>query len=175
FDPDETPVVAAALAAFSIGLSFNGMQLMLNRAFFSLQSPWTPTWIALVNLALNVALYAALYPVGAWGIPLAISLSNIAATAILLAVLRPRLGSVDFRAVGLALARVALASAALAGAAYVVWAGLDGALGRSLGAQLVSVGGALAAGAAVYLVCCRLLGVREIEPLLTLPGRVRRR
>ena len=39
FDPDETTVVAAALAAFSIGLTFNGMMLMLNRGFFSLQAP----------------------------------------------------------------------------------------------------------------------------------------
>ncbi len=54
------PVVAEALAAFTIGLTFNGMMLMLNRAFFSLQSPWIPTWIALGNLALNAGLAAAL-------------------------------------------------------------------------------------------------------------------
>ncbi len=41
------PVVAAALAAFSLGLTFNGMMLMLNRGFFSLQAPWTPTAVAL--------------------------------------------------------------------------------------------------------------------------------
>jgi putative peptidoglycan lipid II flippase len=175
FEPDETPVVAAALAAFSLGLSFNGMQLMLNRAFFSLQSPWTPTWIALANLALNVALYGAFYPVGPWGIPLAISLSNMAGTAILLVVLRRRVGSIDFVGIATALVRVTVASAALAGAAYGVWLGLDEALGRSLGAQLVSVGAALVAGAAVYLVSCRLLGVRELEALLGLRGRFRRR
>jgi putative peptidoglycan lipid II flippase len=33
----------AALAAFSLGLTFNGMMLMLNRGFFSLQQPWVPT------------------------------------------------------------------------------------------------------------------------------------
>ena len=41
FGPDQTPVVAGALAAFSLGLTFNGFMLMLNRAFFSLQRPWT--------------------------------------------------------------------------------------------------------------------------------------
>ena len=30
--------------------TFNGMMLMLNRGFFSLQSPWTPTWVALGSL-----------------------------------------------------------------------------------------------------------------------------
>ena len=36
--PNQTPVVAGALAAFSAGLVFNGAMLMLNRTFFSLQS-----------------------------------------------------------------------------------------------------------------------------------------
>jgi hypothetical protein len=63
----------------------------------------------------------------------------------------------------------------LAGVSYGVWRALDEALGRGFVAQLVSVGGALAAGGAAYLVCCRLLGVREIEALLTLRDRFRRR
>ena len=47
FTPDQTTVVAGALAAFSLGLTFNGMMLMLNRGFFSLQAPWMPTLVAL--------------------------------------------------------------------------------------------------------------------------------
>src|SRR3990170_8456805 len=66
FDADQTPVVAGALAAFSAGLAFNGTMLMLNRAFFSLQSPWVPSSIALGTLLLNAALNAALYRVGVW-------------------------------------------------------------------------------------------------------------
>jgi len=37
--PENTTVTAQALAAFSLGLAFNGAMLMLNRAFFSLQRP----------------------------------------------------------------------------------------------------------------------------------------
>ena len=40
-----TPTVA-----FALGLAFNGAMLMLNRAFFSLQTAWIPTWVALGNL-----------------------------------------------------------------------------------------------------------------------------
>ena len=68
---------------------------MLNRGFFSLQAPWIPTVVALANLALNVALYAVFYRVGAWGIPLAISLANIAGVAMLLFALRRRIGRID--------------------------------------------------------------------------------
>src|SRR5439155_3234462 len=70
FTPAQTPVVAGALAAFSAGLTFNGTMLMLNRAFFSLQSNWVPTLIALANLGLNAILDAAFYKVCVWGISL---------------------------------------------------------------------------------------------------------
>ena len=58
FTAEQTPVVAGALAAFALGLTFNGTMLMLNRSFFSLQSPWVPTWVALGNLVLNGVLAA---------------------------------------------------------------------------------------------------------------------
>ena len=74
--PEATAVTAGALAAFSLGLTFNGAMLMLNRAFFSLQTPWTPTAIALGNLIVNTLLAAALYHLGTWGIPLATSLGE---------------------------------------------------------------------------------------------------
>jgi putative peptidoglycan lipid II flippase len=171
FSPAETDVVAGALAAFALGLTFNGTMLMLNRAFFSLQSAWVPTVVALANLALNVVLNAALYRVGVWGIPLATSLVNIAGTAALLALFRRRLGRVDGRAIASSYTRVALASAAAAAAAFGVWLGLDEALGRTLGAQVVSVGSGLAAGVGAYVLAARLLAVRELQALLSLRRR----
>src|SRR5918998_1531676 len=95
FGARETEVVAGALAAFSLGLTFNGAMLMLNRAFFSLQSPWTPTVVALGTLVVNTALYIVLYPLGIWAVPLAISLANIVGTVALLALLRRRLRRIE--------------------------------------------------------------------------------
>jgi putative peptidoglycan lipid II flippase len=175
FGPGQTPVVADALAAFSLGLMFNGAMLMLNRAFFSLQSPWTPTAVALANLALNAVLDGVFYRFGTWGIPLATSLVNIAGTALLLVLLRRRLRRIEFAQTARATGRIILASLVLAGVSYGLWRGLDEALGRALWAQLVSLGIALAAGTAAYLVSCRLLGVRELNALLALRERLRRR
>src|SRR3954465_11156653 len=95
FPAAQTPSTAAALAAFSLGLSFNGFMLMLNRAFFSLQSPWIPTWVALGNLGLNAALDAAFYRVGIWGLPLSTSIVNIVGTAALLELLRRKLERIE--------------------------------------------------------------------------------
>jgi putative peptidoglycan lipid II flippase len=174
FTPRQTPVVAACLAAFSLGLVFNGFMLMLNRAFFSLQNAWIPTWVAFANLGLNAVLDAALYSAGIWGIPLSTSLVNIAGTAALFVLLRRRLGLIDFsRTVGVVV-RVTVASAVVAGVSYGCWRGLDEALGRAFWAQLVSLGTALIAATAVYLVGCRALGVRELDTLLALRDRFRR-
>ena len=175
FGPGQTPVVAEVLAAFSLGLTFNGAMLMLNRAFFSLQSPWIPTAVALANLALNAALDAAFYHVGAWGIALSTSLVNIAGTALLLILLRRRLQRIEFARTADAAVRIVAASTVLAVVSYGVWRGLDVALGRALWAQLVSVGAALLTGTVAYLVFCRLLGVRELNALLALRERLRRR
>jgi putative peptidoglycan lipid II flippase len=112
--------------------------------------------------------------VGTWGIPFAISLANVAGAAALLYLLRSRL---DGRIEGAETARstllITIASAVFGLVAYTVWWALDEALGRSFGAQLVSLSAALLVGAAAYLFSCRLLGVRELNALLSLRARSR--
>jgi putative peptidoglycan lipid II flippase len=175
FAPAQTPVVAGALAAFSAGLVFNGAMLMLNRAFFSLQSNWVPTAVALGNLFLNAVLDLAFYRFGVWGIPLGTAVCNIAGTWALLVLLRRRLGRMDLSAIASTTVRVALASAGVAAVSWLVWRPLDSAVGRSFGAQVVSLGTALVAAIAVYVFGCRLLRVRELETLLALGARLRER
>ena len=174
FEPAQTPVVAAALAAFSAGLLFNGMMLLLNRGFFSLQSNWIPTSVALGNLCLNAALDAAFYRFGTWGIPLATSLVNLAGSAVLLVLMRRRLGRLGFGRIMDSVLRIVTASVVLAVAAYGTWYELDSALGRGFLGQVVSVVTALVVGTAVYLIMCRALKVRELGPLLALRNRLKR-
>ena len=174
FTPDQTPVVASALAAFSLGLTFNGMMLLLNRAFFGLQLPRIPTIVAGANLVLNTALYLVLYRVGVWGVPLAISIANIAGAAALLILLQRRVGGLELRRTTDAFLRITAASAALGVVSYAVWWLLDDVFGRSFLGQLISVGGAVTLGGLVYLGACRALGVREMQTLLSLRARFRR-
>ena len=174
FDAHQTNVVAGALAAFALGLTFNGTMLMLNRAFFSLQENWVPMAVAVANLAVNAALDFVLYRVGVWGIPLSTAAVNVAGTTALLVLLRRRVGPIDIGAIASATLRIVAASAVLAVAAYPVWRVLDDALGRAWPAQVVSLGSALVVGGALYLAACRALRVREIDALLSLRGRLRR-
>src|SRR6266404_5119340 len=173
FTSHNTTVVAAALAAFSLGLTFNGTMLMLNRAFFSLQSNWVPTIVALANLGVNAALDAAFYRFGIWGIPLSTSIVNIAGTAALVILLRRRLGHIDFAAISSSFTRVLVAAALAGAAAFAVWEPIDSAAGRGLGGQLASIIPAFLASGLVYLAACRALKVREMQALLSLRGRLR--
>jgi putative peptidoglycan lipid II flippase len=173
FHPSQTPGVAHSLAAFSAGLVFNGAMLMLNRAFFSLQSNWIPTVVALGNLVLNIVLDLVLYRVGVWGIPLATAICNVAGTWALIVLLRRRVRRVDGVAIAATTVKVTVASAVVAVVAWVVWRPLDGALGRSFPAQLGSLGTALLAAVAAYLLSCRLLQVRELNAVLSLRSRLR--
>jgi putative peptidoglycan lipid II flippase len=165
FTASDVTVVAACLAAFSLGLVFNGWMLMLSRGFYGLQSNWVPTAIGVGTLGLNAVLDVALYRVGIWGIPLATSLVNIVGVAFLVVFLRRRVGGVGLARIMDAVVRVTIASVVLGVAAFGIWYGLDAALGRSTAAQVVSLGAALTVGAVVYLVACRVLRVREIDVL----------
>jgi putative peptidoglycan lipid II flippase len=70
---------------------------------------------------------------------------------------------------------MSVAALALGAVAYGVWWMLDEGLGRSLPAQVVSVGGGLAAGFLVYAGLLLVLRVPEAEQLSRLlEGRFRR-
>jgi putative peptidoglycan lipid II flippase len=165
FTEADVTTVAGCLAAFSLGLVFNGWMLMLTRGFYGLQSNWLPTAIAVGTLGLNAVLDVALYRVGIWGIPLATSLVNIVGAGLLVFFLRRRVGGVDLARVTDAIVRVTVASVAFGVVAFGLWYALDRALGRSVGAQIISLGFAFAFGVAAYLGACRVLRVREFEVL----------
>jgi len=165
FTEADVRVVAACLAAFSLGLVFNGWMLMMTRGFYGLQSNWLPTMIGVGTLVLNAVLDLALYPVGIWGIPFATSLVNIVGAGLLVFFLRRRVGGVDLARVADAIVRITLASIVLGVVAFGVWYGLDRELGRAVGAQIAALGVALVVGGVVYLGACHLLRVRELDAL----------
>jgi putative peptidoglycan lipid II flippase len=171
FTPENTVVVAQCLQAFAIGLVFNGWMLILNRSFYAVQTNWVPTAIALGAVGLNAALNTVFYRLGIWGIPLSTSTVNVVASIALLVLMRRRVGLEHLGVTAGVVARITVAAAVAAGAGFLAWYGLDAALGRGIVAQLISVGGGLAATAAVYVVAARALGIRELEALLLLRGQ----
>jgi putative peptidoglycan lipid II flippase len=172
FDAQETDLVAQALFWFAFSLPFNGLFLLLTRTFFSLQRPWVPTTISLLNLGVTAIVALVLYsPFGVGGIVVGTVVATIASVIAQAVILRDTLGGIELGRLIDGAARVTVASALLAGVSYVVWYGLDEQLGRDTIAQIVSLGVALAAGAVAYFAAVLALRVPEARQILRLVRR----
>jgi putative peptidoglycan lipid II flippase len=171
FDAGSTDQVAEALFWFSFSLPFSGFNLLLTRTFFSLQRPWTPTALAGVTLAVNLAVSAALYePLGIAGVVLGTVVSTAAMTAGQAFYLRRRIGGLQLGTTATTAAKITLAAAALGATAYGAWYALDDALGDSFAAQVVAVGTALTIGSAIYaaiVLAWRIPEAQQIRDLFT--------
>jgi putative peptidoglycan lipid II flippase len=166
FNAESTSLTSEALVFFSIGLAFNGASLLVIRAFFSLQRPWLPTAVAGLGVALNAILDAIFYvPLGTGGIPLATSLASIVTLLVLLYLLERELGGLHLDRVLDGAARSLVASGISVLLAWSAWTVLDDWLGRSTVAQVVSVGGAIAAATAAYLAAAQAFEMPELTAL----------
>ncbi len=172
FDEASTELVSEALFWFAFSLPFNGLFLLLTRTFFSLQRPWLPTAISLGNLVITAGVALLLYePYGVGGIVAATGIATIASVVAQAWVLRGELGRLELGRLISSGARIVLAAGALAGVSFLVWDFLDSELGRGVGAQIASLGIALAAGALTYLAAVLALRVPEASQALRVVRR----
>jgi putative peptidoglycan lipid II flippase len=162
FDAHATDLTSTAMVWWSLSLPFQGVSLLFSRTFFSLQRPWATTALAGLNLCVNAVLAAALYkPFEIAGIVLGTVVGTVTMSVAQGLLLRRELGGIEGRTTLFAALRMLAAGALLGAVAYGVWHGLDSALGRSLIAQVVSVGTALAAGFGVYAAAVWAMRVPE--------------
>jgi putative peptidoglycan lipid II flippase len=174
FTPGDTDLASTALFWFAFSLPLNGLFLLLTRTFFSLQRPWVPTRISAVNLLITAVGALALYgPFGVGGIVASTVIATGVSVAVQVWVLRGQLGRLELGRFVWTGMRVTLAAAALAGASYAIWWALDDALGRGLGAQVISLTAGLAAGAVVYGVAITALRIPEAAQIRRLVRRSR--
>jgi putative peptidoglycan lipid II flippase len=166
FGPSSTEQVSEALFWFSFSLPLNGVNLLLTRTFFSLQNPWRATQLAAVNVGINFAVSLALYqPFGIAGLVIGTVIGNAGMMAGQAYFLRRQLDGLEGRRTAIVTAQVLGASLLLALVSYGVWYGLDAALGRALGAQIVSVVGGIAAGFVVFAAVVTAMHVPEAHQI----------
>ncbi|MEA2127310.1 MAG: putative peptidoglycan lipid flippase [Solirubrobacteraceae bacterium] len=174
FGTGSTALVSEALFWFSFSLPFAGINLLLTRTFFSLQRPWLPTAISAGSLVVNLIVSIVLVgPFGIAGVVVGTAVASAAMAAGQAYYLRRELsGRLEGYETTRAIARITLACVLLAGISYGVWYVVDGLLGRSLPAQIISVGGGLTAGIVVY---CRAVLRMRVEEAQQIRALVRAR
>jgi putative peptidoglycan lipid II flippase len=170
FTHQSTHLVSIALFWFAFSLPFGGLNLLLTRAFFAVQRPWIPTRLAAINIVVDIIVSVALYkPLGISGLIIGTVAANVVMTALQLARLRTGFnGRIEGAQTAMITARIAVASALLAGISWGVWYLLDRLLGRSLPAQIASVGGAALAGLWLYTRAVLAMRVPEAEQVMRL-------
>jgi putative peptidoglycan lipid II flippase len=172
FDPAATELVAEAMFWWAFSLPAQGVSLLLSRTYFSLQRPWVTTALAGANMLVNAIVALALYgPLGVGGIVIGTVVGTVGMAVAQAWFLRPDLGGVEGPKTLAALIRMLLASAVLAGVAYVTWWGLDELLGRAIWSQVASVGAAILTGTLAYAAAVWLLRIDEARQIVRLVAR----
>jgi putative peptidoglycan lipid II flippase len=178
FGPASTHFVSTALLWFAFSLPFAGVNLLLTRTFFALQRPWIPTKLAVMNIVVDLIVSVALYgSLGIAGLIIGTLCANIVMTV--LQVRRLRIGfngRLEGPQTTMITVRILVASIIVTAVGYLLWKGLESLLGLSLIAEIISLGVALSAAAALYarlVLLMRIPEARQIETLIV--GRLRGR
>jgi putative peptidoglycan lipid II flippase len=173
-----TDLLAGVLELFSVGLlAFCSFQLFL-RAFYAMQDTRTPALINIAAVALNTAvnlIYFRYLKVEGLALGHATAYTFAAVTAAI--VLRRRLGGLEGRRLGRALAQIGVAGIAAGGASFVASRWVGQALGTAtIGPQLVQVGSGVLAGLAAFLSFALVFRLQELALIRELViGRGRHR
>jgi len=178
FDAEATILVAAALRFYAIGLIALTAIEVIARAFYALSDTLTPVLIGgaqilamwVLSLWFRDVVFPALGLLPLGGLALGFSVSNLIEVGLLLWLLRGRLGGLNGRSLLSGLARMGLASLAMAAviAGVLLWLPDAAAWSRAV------IG--TAAGGVVYLLVSQLLRVEEWQRFAgilarRLPGR----
>jgi putative peptidoglycan lipid II flippase len=149
---------------FSLGLTFANVNIMFNRSFQSMQKPWLPLYVGLVNLALNALLdWVLLGPLGVAGITLSTSIVSVFNMVLLVWLLRRQIGLIGGRGMLSSAGKAVLCALALAAVSGGVWLALRGFAAEGFLRLLLSVVLAVGLGGLVYLGLAKALKLEELN------------
>jgi len=163
FDTQQT---ALALSCYAIGLAGYSALKVLNPAFYALHDARTPMVISLLSIAVNYLTASVLLRtsgLGHAGLALTTSAVAIFGALALFFILRPRIGGIYGRDLGMSIFKITAASAIMGGAVWISSHGIQHWLGIGRLARLTDLAVSIPFGLLVFYGACRLLRVAELE------------
>ena len=163
FGPEATAVTAALLPYGAFGLIALAANVVLTRCCFACRETGMTVAISVISVLVNVVLSMMWLPsLGARGLLLANSLSQMLQAALLLALVARLVRGIDWGALGVSVGKVGIASLAMYAALHWIQA-----LGVTPETTLASRGwflfGQIAIGSAVFIAIARMIGVEELD------------
>jgi len=175
----DTQQTAVALSYYAIGLMGYAALKVLSPAFYALDDARTPMLVSLGSILVNYAgasTMVRLAGLGHAGLALSTSAVALFGFVVLFAILRKRIGGVYGRDLAIQIGKVALASAIMGGVIFATSRGMGIWLGVSQLARLADLVVSIPIGLGVYYAACRILGLSEIDAVISAFARpIRRR
>jgi len=172
FAASSTTAVAGAVALFALGLIGHSGLEIIARAFYALHNTLTPVWVGGIAVALNIALSLVLPGIFAqagwpahYGLALANSIATLVEMALLILLIRRKMGGIAGREIGLSFTKAG-AAALIMGGILIVWQ----VLLPGTRPIILSAGG-VALGAVVYLSAAVVLKSKEPRQVLSMIRR----
>jgi putative peptidoglycan lipid II flippase len=165
FDAADTALVAQVLIAYTVGLVSHSALEIVVRAFHAHKDTWTPVWVGVLAMLLNVGLNVLLISMGAPGLALANTLATTLEVGVLLVILHRLLGGLELTRLRRDAGLIALACSVMG---LGVWALLAFA-GAWPPALLGLVG--VAGGGGLYAALTYALGVTDARQWIALVAR----
>jgi putative peptidoglycan lipid II flippase len=167
FGPDATDRTAWVTFFYSAGLWCYCANQIQVRAFYAKKDTVTPVKVSAGMVGLNLGIILALvWTLGERGISIANSVTGFFSFLVLNALFRKKHGDIDLKPITIGFLKSAVAAAVMGGAAWGVYRLMGGGLGDTIAHKLVLVFVPIAAGAVVYLILARILGMDEARMLV---------
>ena len=177
FLPSDTAATAAALRLYAVGLIGYSAVRIASPAFYGLGESRTPALVSVSAIAINVIASVALVrAIGFQGLALGTSIAALANAALLLWLLRRRLGGMEGSRLMVTMLKVTAASSVMAITAVLTQHAMDRvAPGTRLAPQAVRLGATIGGSLAALAVMAQVLGVEAFHDAVEmLRARVRK-
>ncbi len=164
FSPEDTRTVAFILVFHSLGLLFFGLLMILNRIFYAFKNVKTPLKVASVSIVVNFFMdWLLIRFLDVGGLALSTSFVALFNTGVLLYILRKKLGNLGGKRIFVSYGKMALSASVMGACVYLLWRMLEGFAQRGLTQLIVSLGAAIFAGGAIYILMTFLFKMEEVR------------
>ena len=167
FTAADTLATSAALVLYVVGIPFMSVLRNVAAVFYAYKDAKTPMYASFASIGLNIVLNVSLmWVVGYLAFPLSTSLAAVLNVGILYALLPRKVGSMEFGPLAGYAAKLAVASAAGGGTAWLGNWLMSGELGITFMGTVATIVGSGLIGLAVFFAVSLALGLTEVRSYL---------
>lgn len=176
FTPDDTLRVSYILVFHSLGLVFFGLLMIINRVFYAFKNVRTPLKVASISILINFLLdWILIRFMDVSGLALSTALVALFNVAVLLFILRKKVGSLGGVRIAGSYWKILISTAIMGTAVYYMWKYISIYAYRSLYWLIFGIFGVIVLGAGIYIGLTIIFRMDEIRFVLNMSRGIKNR